>query len=1077
MEKQKKLFLSDEPIKEESQDAFGHKALVDALNYCVKECEFKINIGLFGKWGVGKTSVVELLRKRLDDKNEKIKIFIFDAWKHSCSSLTHELILELNRKIGRFDQREIESKIYDISEGVPFSWWKRLGYGIKEALLTFLWPILLTVIIYGVLEVLHHYEKISDDWLNWLRVLVFIPLIVSILKELALLRIDVGRVTILPAKSNPTKIREIFNEIVQSVVGKGEDKNNRLIIVIDNLDRCSGEAAIDMLGTIKNLMEHDKCVYLFPCDRAALLSHLVNTRSYKPKEASEFLRKFFQTSFVIPPFKPQDLELYTANLMSELRTDFSNEVSEIITSAFTQNPRSIKQFLNNLTTQYILAKNREEMEIVPEGEVTGHTGFLAKLLVIRQEYSIFYSELERRNDLLEIAEEYFRNKADPQFADVIEPMFQEEQGLEEFLVSTRLISVGDISIFLLLNKEIYPSSIRDAEEFKSNVNRGIVSYVMSSLNELKSEEDIREYVKRIIALLEDNQKYQRRQGLFNGIDILIKIYDTMPESLKNLLANKIGGFATLSELQSEVDRYDLNLVFPIIENMGGKLRNRMIELYVRKIAPGKVDMQVIESLIGIHEPVSAGVIEIFNEKLQSLFKDNKEEANVVIGKLAGKPEAIDRLISDATVGKIEESINESIDAANKRTIEIYLILKKRASSQARFHFLGKIVSIISTNEDGSFDDTKQFGLKILSALEREDITIEGVGPLYDVLNKYTGLIDSTGEKLEFVKIFLKFFNVFEGVQTEQYLNKHLSPIIASADQGVLRKVIEEANATGVKILKYDFLLDRFIDRVQKDSPNLELANSLTVNVPNDKKVKIKDMMIALINNDDGAHFEVGLRSVEQLQSEFNSGQIGEMCNACLERSKSTEMPDKQKFVETILNVFEKCPEQFKHRFSELTAAFILMENDEIRDMGIRCFQRIRDSIDSGQKEMLINQVIRGIGQKVSQNAISGSSIPVLELIIDEQLILKRNDMVRLVEILLDMRSEEKSKESKLVGVKYLGKIDRMYQQKRHVFSAIKADAEVDDEDIKTQARQTLEELNKTREKLSERKEEEPKDKE
>ena len=127
--------------------------------------------------------------------------------------------------------------------------------------------------------------------------------------------------------------------------------------------------------------------------------------------------------------------------------------------------------------------------------------------------------------------------------------------------------------------------------------------------------------------------------------------------------------------------------------------------------------------------------------------------------------------------------------------------------------------------------------------------------------------------------------------------------------------------------------------------------------------------------------------------------------------------------------------------------------------------------------MLINQVIRGIGQKVSQNAISGSSIPVLELIINEQLILKRNDMVRLVEILLDMRSEEKSKESKLVGVRYLGKIDRMYQQKRRVLSAIKADAEVDDEDIKTQARQTLDELNKTREKLSERKEEEPKDEE
>ena len=208
MENEKKLFLPDDPIKEEGQDAFGHKALVDALYHCVTECEFKINIGLFGKWGVGKTSIVELLQKRLEGKAENNQIFVFDAWKHSCSSLSHELILELNRKSHKFDQQIIESKIYDISEGLPLSWYKRLFHGIKEALFTFIWPILIAAVIYGVLEVLHNYGQISDAGLNWLRVLIFIPLIISVLKEIALLRIDVGRVTILPAKSNPTKLRE-----------------------------------------------------------------------------------------------------------------------------------------------------------------------------------------------------------------------------------------------------------------------------------------------------------------------------------------------------------------------------------------------------------------------------------------------------------------------------------------------------------------------------------------------------------------------------------------------------------------------------------------------------------------------------------------------------------------------------------------------------------------------------------------------------------------------------------------------------------------------------------------------------
>ena len=49
----KKLFLSDEPIKELTEDAFGYNAYVQTLYRCIKECDCGINIGLFGKWGVG----------------------------------------------------------------------------------------------------------------------------------------------------------------------------------------------------------------------------------------------------------------------------------------------------------------------------------------------------------------------------------------------------------------------------------------------------------------------------------------------------------------------------------------------------------------------------------------------------------------------------------------------------------------------------------------------------------------------------------------------------------------------------------------------------------------------------------------------------------------------------------------------------------------------------------------------------------------------------------------------------------------------------------------------------------------
>ena len=83
----KKLFVSDEPIEELAADAFGHKVFVETLYRCVKDCDCKINIGLFGKWGVGKTSIVRLLAKKLQESDKDIKVFIFDSPYLICLTL------------------------------------------------------------------------------------------------------------------------------------------------------------------------------------------------------------------------------------------------------------------------------------------------------------------------------------------------------------------------------------------------------------------------------------------------------------------------------------------------------------------------------------------------------------------------------------------------------------------------------------------------------------------------------------------------------------------------------------------------------------------------------------------------------------------------------------------------------------------------------------------------------------------------------------------------------------------------------------------------------------------------------
>lgn len=65
--------LRDVPVSEDLFSGHGHKRTASALAKTIKEFgNDTCAIGLEGKWGAGKSTIIELARKELDsDKNEK----------------------------------------------------------------------------------------------------------------------------------------------------------------------------------------------------------------------------------------------------------------------------------------------------------------------------------------------------------------------------------------------------------------------------------------------------------------------------------------------------------------------------------------------------------------------------------------------------------------------------------------------------------------------------------------------------------------------------------------------------------------------------------------------------------------------------------------------------------------------------------------------------------------------------------------------------------------------------------------------------------------------------------------------
>lgn len=98
-----KYDFSDEPIFEESEDKLERKEFVQNIYNILTLTSVKDSfvIGLYGSWGEGKTSVLNLLRNRFL-KNKDFEIFDFNPWLYNkTKNLLNAFYFELEKKINK----------------------------------------------------------------------------------------------------------------------------------------------------------------------------------------------------------------------------------------------------------------------------------------------------------------------------------------------------------------------------------------------------------------------------------------------------------------------------------------------------------------------------------------------------------------------------------------------------------------------------------------------------------------------------------------------------------------------------------------------------------------------------------------------------------------------------------------------------------------------------------------------------------------------------------------------------------------------------------------------------------------
>ncbi len=343
-------YIPDKEINLKKNDLLGAEPYVDTLNEIITNSETPFTIGLFGGWGVGKSSIIKTIKEKFNnDKNSEIFVFTYDAWKYSNDSFRRTFLLNFLESFN-LKTKEIKSRLY--SNRIQNTTW-------------------------GFSKIFKYQKSKSITYDKTIEPEIFEGIFIEAIQQIV---------------SNKQFSWKYYKEFI------GFSKAvKKIVIVIDNVDRCHKDLAFELLLTIKNFLEKERVVFIIPIDEIEIKKYIEK----QGNNPNEFLRKLFNTTISIKNISEGDLFNFAKKLNDDYKLNFSVETISIIAQQFSKNPRKIIQFLNVLQTEILLSKNQEHKNLIPTGSITDNLPFLTKLLIIREEWPELYSILKNYSYILE----------------------------------------------------------------------------------------------------------------------------------------------------------------------------------------------------------------------------------------------------------------------------------------------------------------------------------------------------------------------------------------------------------------------------------------------------------------------------------------------------------------------------------------------------------------------------------------------------------------------------------------------------------------------------------------------------
>ena len=414
------------------RDYLGFEVHTRLIKGLIDEPEMlPITIGVFGDWGSGKSSIMEALKKAYDDEKDKTTLclqfngWVFEGYDDAKVALIGAILkaFEDNKTIPQQAQEKVAKLLKSIN------WMRVIGFGVKNIAA----PLVTASLTSGVSLIPQLYEWVkgfSEDPQK----------IAGVIKGLDY---DEFKKKFLEASDDPDmkanyqavrEFREDFKELLEASNVK------KLIVLIDDLDRCLPDRIIDNLEAIKLFLNVENTAFIIGADPRIVRDAIRHrykglierdSEDENKRVVVDYLEKLIQVPYTLPKLSDTEVETYITLLFceellgkdnmdkvisgfrafrqtdrysvfgvdkvkevitdSKLQTQLDEKVSLIsklsplISRNLNGNPRQIKRFLNTFILRKQLADAAQLVDFKDD--------VLAKLMILEYAEPNLFSEL------------------------------------------------------------------------------------------------------------------------------------------------------------------------------------------------------------------------------------------------------------------------------------------------------------------------------------------------------------------------------------------------------------------------------------------------------------------------------------------------------------------------------------------------------------------------------------------------------------------------------------------------------------------------------------------------------------